>query len=286
MITNRYKKFVSTNLQEKFNRADLSQRIISRLGRHFHGTFRHRLMFLHIPKCGGTSIVDALGACYGPYAIDPSRFYLDAEAVFKTARQFDQHFQQVSETLLLYTMAQKQYRFITGHFFFSEKAYQQFGEQWKTITILRDPVSRWFSQYFYNRYKQKQHCKTDAELDTYIESEKGAGSGRTLMNVLEGSGKDWECDPQQGVSRAIENLKKISLVGFLEHLEEFQTGFRERFGATLKVGTFNKNPAPSDRRNEHMTQEVIEKVQHICRYDIQIYQHALSNFIRTPSAAK
>jgi hypothetical protein len=265
---------------------NLSQRIITRLLKKlWYGKFRYRLMFLHIPKCGGTSIVQALEACYGPRVLDPTQFYLDPAAVFETAGQFNQRFHQVSETLLLYIMAQKQYRFITGHFFFSQKAHQQYGRRWQTITVLREPVSRWFSQYFFNRYKQNPHFKIDTDLETYLESNEGIGVGRTLMNVLEGSGRDWEHDPEKGMSRAISNLRKISLVGFLEHLEQFQSSFKERFGYDLKIGTYRKNPSPWDERKKQMTTEVIEKVQHICRYDSRIYQYAIDNFLKASQDA-
>lgn len=257
---------------------NLSHRIVARVGKRLRGTFSHRLMFLHIPKCGGTSIASAIGACYGYRAIDPSQFYLDASAVLETAGQFDQHFQQVSERLLLYTMAQKQSRYITGHFFFSEKASSRYGDQWQIITILRDPVSRWFSQYFFNRYKKADHFKTDADLESYIESAEGIGAAHTLMNVLEGSGQDWGHDPQEGVNRAIANLDKIALVGFLEHLEQFKSRFKARYGATLKIGTLRKNPASPIQSKTQVPGEIIKQVRHICRYDNQIYQYALSRF--------
>ena len=254
---------------------NLSQRIVTGLGKRLRSSFSQRLLFLHIPKCGGTSIVHAMGACYGPRSMDPSQFYLDAAAVFETARLFDQHFQQISEKLLLYAMAQKQCRFITGHFFFSEKAHSRFGDQWQTVTVLRDPVARWFSQYYFNRYKHERHYKTDADLEAYIDSQEGIGAGRTLLNVLEGSGRDWGGDPQQGVRRATANLEKISLVGILENLEQFKTRFRERYGTNLKIGTLRKSPVSGDQVRARVSGAILEKVRHICRYDSQIYQHAL-----------
>jgi hypothetical protein len=266
--------------------AAIGNRILSGMGQRLRRKFPHRLFFLHLPKCGGTSIVEALGACFGPRALDPTQFYLDAPAVFQTANAFDQHYREISERLLLYAMAHPKYRFITGHFFFSEKAQRDFGERWQTITVLRDPISRWFSQYFFNRYKAGDHYKTDAELEAYIESEEGIGAGRTLLNVLSGSGQDWIEDPQEGVQRAVANLKKMSLVGYLEDLDRFATDFRQRYGAGLNIGRLRKNPAASAEQSAQVSPAIVERVKHICRYDNEIYRLAADNGGSRKTAAR
>jgi hypothetical protein len=252
--------------------AAIGKRIATGLGQRLRRKFPHRLFFLHVPKCGGTSIVEALSACFGPRALDPTQFYLDAPAVFQTASVFNQHYREISERLLLYAMSHPKHRFITGHFFFSEKAQREFGEHWQTITVLRDPVSRWFSQYFFNRYKEGDHYKTDTELETYIESEEGIGAGRTLLNVLSGCGHDWIEDPQEGVQRAVANLKKMSLVGYLEDLDRFEADFRQHYGVGLNIGRLRKNPAASAQQSLQVSPAIVEKVKHICRYDNEIYR--------------
>ncbi|MDJ0782536.1 MAG: sulfotransferase family 2 domain-containing protein [Desulfosarcinaceae bacterium] len=265
--------------------APIGNRIATHLGQRLRRKFPHRLFFLHIPKCGGTSIVEALSDCYGPRSLDPSQWYLDAPAVFEAATARNQHFQQISETVLLYAMAQRKHRFITGHFFFSDRAQELYGDRWETITVLRDPVSRWFSQYYFNRYKSGAHYKTDASLDAYIDSEEGVGAGRTLMNLLAGTRYDWADAPQEGVRRAIANLERIHLVGCLEHLDQFQSSFRARYGVGLTIGRRRKNPA-AGQKSAPPDDHVLEKVTHICRYDDQIYRHALGMIGRPTAAAQ
>ncbi|MCB1348424.1 MAG: sulfotransferase family 2 domain-containing protein, partial [Maritimibacter sp.] len=115
---------------------------------------KHRSVFLHMPKCGGTSLSEAM------YATVP--FYerigvIDAVATRRAAGivHFDrddpwvchedlengQKVFDLREQMLLQHMAWDT-MLIHGHVLWSERAAAHFGDLYKFVTLLRDPVER------------------------------------------------------------------------------------------------------------------------------------------------
>jgi len=249
------------------------------------------IFFLHIPKCGGSSIVEAIKHCYVTWANIAERdlFQLSAPASFQAASKLKYNLQnsyfandfatlKLREQLLLYYMCQNA-KYISGHFPFSQTAYDSFGDRYKFITILRDPVKRCVSTYFYNRYKTNKHCKIEMGIEEYLNSELGRQTGRVYVNFLGGADEKGDYGDAGAINRAKENLHKFALVGCLECLEDFERLFAARFGRNLKIRVLNQNPKPKSEREAILSEEIKEKIAEICQPDIEIYQYALDTII-------
>ena len=98
--------------------------------------------FMHIPRCGGTSVEHALRKIY------PNAAGLQAAASFRATQALypeasssekDFHMFKLRESLLLYHMG-RHIPLVHGHYGFSEPAYREFGTKYRFITVLRDPV--------------------------------------------------------------------------------------------------------------------------------------------------
>lgn len=122
----------------------------------FHGCLKDNICFLHIPKCGGMSIRDAVSSCYRTLDIRKDLYLVSIEPVassnvVKLMNQTDYPYDttddypilKLRENLLLYFMNKKNTKYISGHFTFSEIAYREFHGKYAFITVLRDPVKRW-----------------------------------------------------------------------------------------------------------------------------------------------
>lgn len=241
-----------------------------------------KIVFLHIPKCGGTSIGQAIQASYGFWeCLSRQNFgHLDSAASLKGSCLSGEELMAYREKLLLYFLSNPRYKYISGHFSYSETAVVEFGGEWHFITVLRHPVSKWFSQYFFNRNKISDHFKIEADLESYVESEEGSALGSDYVRKLT-QGFHWtEAASKEAVTQAIENLKKFALVGVLERLDVFKHQFEKRYGVKLNISIKNINPLAKTHQKDQITEEIRRKVENICRPDLEVYNYLLSRVLR------
>jgi hypothetical protein len=270
------------------------EQLVARSNNLVHGSLEENIFFLHIHKCGGTSIRQAIKSCYRVLDITKDRYLidLDSEAAFyaaqKSVEQNDFSLDtrddylplKFRENLLMYYMCQEKINYVAGHFSFSATAYQYFCDKYAFITILREPVARWISFYFYNLHKKGGPFKIDMKIEAFLESERGQRQGYEYVKFLGGADKLGKYTSEQAINLAKENLHKFSVVGCLEYQGNFVRQFEERFGRKLNIGISNLGPALNKERESIVTEEIKEKIRAICRPDIEIYQYALDNFVK------
>ena len=113
------------------------------------------------------------------------------------------------------------------------------------MTLLRDPVQRFLSSYFYQRRRAAPHATIDQELDRYVETRRARHAGAIYVRFFAG---DCLREPtEERVQRALANLERLQLVGITEALEPFALAFGRRFGLPLSLGWRNPSPEPRER---------------------------------------
>jgi Wzt C-terminal domain/Sulfotransferase family len=233
-----------------------------------------RTVFNHLPKTGGTSIRRALAA-----AIGTSMDVFDPTASHPSHRSLVAH-------------AGEQ-RFIASHLWFYPG--ERLISGWYYATILRDPLGRFLSQYYFNRQHRNQVL--DGSVDDRLIM---AAVNKDLSDFLadpdpyiQRNHKNWQAryfaarvrdapdvlDEDQLLAAAIESLEDYDLVGVYGDLQGFfdvycrdlgvAGGALPRLNVTVRQGA---DPALSPTLRENILANN--------RVDMALYEWAARRFIR------
>lgn len=238
----------------------------------------HRSVFLHMPKCGGTSLSEGM---YATIPFNQRIGVIDAVSTRRAAAMlhFDrddsflchedlQHGQKVfdlREGLLLQHMAWDT-MLIHGHVFWSTRARQHFGDRYKYVTLLRDPVARTISNY---RMTQRAGV-TAGDIQTYLAGDVARRHARVFLRYLTGQNDIADSDLNAATDVAKDRLKQFALIGFLEQSDRFVQQYQAIFGVRLRMAQLNAAP---DRKPD-LTDDQMHRFRALCAPDIALYEFA------------
>lgn len=235
-----------------------------------------RIAYQHIPKCAGTSMVQALREC-GLFAPEEVAS-LAAPPTRVVASLFGEDLHEFRERLLVYYLAHDDLRCVAGHFRLSRTAWCAFADSWHFITLLREPVSRWYSHYFYNRDKRRgERCQITADLEEFVQTDRAASIGTTLTYFFAGASASGE---QSLVDQALSNLDGYALVGCLEHLGAFTARFRKAYGVELHLGKEKQSPLDRATQLAEITPEIDRRVRDLCAADTEMYRRVVEKHVK------
>jgi len=247
-----------------------------------------RLVFIHIPKCGGMSAIEGLTTAYFPLrrrATDRllwgnrgAAISLHPAASLATGQAYGMDVLEFRRALLFYHMSNPRYNFIFGHYPFDATIGNAFCEHWHFITILRDPIERFFSAYWYNRCKKSEHARVNEDLEAYLDTpgaRRGASTLTDYLVVRQDRNRSPTCAE---VEQAIENLHQFTVVGFLDQMNFFADDLKARLGKRPRFRRSNENPAPIKERLQQIDTGLRRRVEEMCTADVVVYERSREMF--------
>ena len=239
-----------------------------------------KIIFHHIPKCGGTSIVAGLALTYYPlrllrYGRKGFPGLLNAPDSSQAAKEQNTNRYTFRRNLLAQNVDQDNSPLISGHYPFNPALYDKEKDQWHFITLLRDPLNRWYSEYFWNRHKDHDYRKTDLSIEAYLETEEGLENTRSFVNYFSCSENNSALVNTSERKEALNNLPKFNVIGCLEHLQRFKADMKSTFGRKPIFLKQNKSPAPKDaQKKPDENSDFHKKLLEYLDADIEIYAKA------------
>lgn len=232
-------------------------------------------MFEHIPKTGGVTLRGILRKVYG----DSNMFLINSRDIRSSLDEFKQ----------IPDPKRNQLRVVTGH---GASMFEGLLQNPFRITILREPVSLFTSQYHFLKISKGtvyfDEMQQIGSMDQYIEFALKNGQDNLLTRYLSNS-MQWLVDEslpvpemqnrgEELLSRAIERLNGFDAV---INLSDFDAGV---FALSRMLGWNRCIPLykPSNRNTRKdksltITPQLLERMGDLLRFDIRLYKYFINN---------
>lgn len=241
---------------------------------------KHPSLFFHLPKCGGTSLSEAMYATvpltHRIGVIDAlstrratSILHFDADDL-ETCHEDGENGQLTFDTRegqLLQHMAWDT-MLIHGHVLWSEKAWRHFGHRYKYVTLMRDPMARMMSNF---GMAQRNGVVTE-DLDSYLSSPMARRQAQVYLRYLCGRNDISQDDVPDALALATSRLTQFALIGFLDQTDAFISAYRDMFGVKLRLPRLNA--AKGDTPVPEASQRA--QIETLCAPDMELFEAARS----------
>lgn len=230
-----------------------------------------RVVFHHVPKCGGTSVGRALRKRYilSQASVTPEESFR-AFADYSGMNDEDDMLVDVialRTQMMLYEM-HRDTRCISLHVPFSRAAHARFYPKYKFVTLLRDPVERFISHYNWATRPDAGHAKIALPMEDFLETKRARRMGATYVEYFCGAPEAEDLSNRHLIDSAVRTLHDFDVIGKLKDLENFRLRLTQACGIKLKIRHENRSrtapPLISERTHA--------RIRALCAPDIAVWE--------------
>jgi hypothetical protein len=223
--------------------------------------YPRRVLFDHLPKCGGTTVTRYLYEQYPAHEI----FQIDGRQPLKSV-----------ETFLAKTPTERaKYRLIAGHL--AHELLDALPTDLVSITILRNPVDRVISHYFYvlqdkGHYLHRSVKEQSIDLLTYVNSGNAELNDWYTVHFTGLTKVEARELGDEAVKQALQTIRdRYDVVGMLDQIETCMQKIKTIAGFRADFGGYHLNKTESRPALEEIDEDVISAIQANNTLDLKLY---------------
>ena len=228
--------------------------------------------FIHIPKTGGTTIVDTLSrqVLFNKFRrLNPTRF--------TDPREFLNDVPNLLEKVISESKADV----VGGHFGFA--AHPNLADPGEYFTVLRDPTERVISEYYFMKHKGMyyQHLieSENLSLTDYIYHDETYYLNNLQTRLISGvSYESGEEVTRAMYDLALGNLRKFKVFGITEDMGSTMALFYLVLGWKRMPYYLESNVNDQRPKRESISQQETDSIRERDKYDVMLYHEAKSIF--------
>ncbi len=224
------------------------------------------IFFIHIPKTAGATMRDIIEREFkrsSIYRVNGPKAEIDKFINFSIKKR-------------------NSFQIVRGHMEFGLHSYVS--KPYKYVTILREPVARIISHYFYvkrtpSHYLHEKVVKHNMSLKEYALSDLSHELDNGQTRLIAGAEEIpvGECDLST-LNVAKTNLKKeFTVVGLTENFEETLMLFKQKLG-WKNIFYYKKNVTQKTQKSSEYSIDLINAIKERNKYDLELYELAKEIF--------